>query len=204
MAVINGNGEWLNRNGRFVQPSTINKAMKKRDKVVCKIMKRTEALNVKMAEHKAWVKAEIEAYMTWLKAHADVTDVETKGNMTLSDYANLQAVEISVNDIIVFDERLNLAKGIIDKCLRKWTGESNVNIKAIVDEAFNVDKKGSVNKMMIMRLLGIEIKDADWVKAMNMIRESIAIGGTRKYLAFRKRSSCEDEFKAMNLNFSSM
>lgn len=204
MSVKNETGEWMNRNGRYVPPETINRATKKRDKVVGKIMKKTLALRMQMLLHKGWVQKEIEKYMKYLEKHAGVNDVDTKGNLTLSDYANLNAVEISVNDVITFDERLNLAKGIIDKCLRKWTGKSNRHIKAIVDEAFNVDKKGSVNKMMILRLLNIEIKDAEWMKAMNMIRESIDVTGTRKYLSFRKRTNCEEKFESLNLNFSSM
>ncbi len=204
MAVLNQDGEWMNRNGRFVNPKTINRVAKKRDAVVSKVMQKTMKLQSDMEKHKAWVRAEAEKYLAYVKKHAGVEDVVTKGNLTLSDYANLHAIEISVNDIIVFDERLNVAKGIIDKCLLKWTKKSNINLKAIVDQAFAVDKKTGVNKMMILKLLEIEIQDSDWKKAMNMIRESMSVSGTRQYLGFRKRANSEAKFTAINLNLSCM
>ena len=147
---------------------------------------------------------EVMQYITELQQVNGIKKQETKGNYTLSDYANLNQVEVSINNVVEFDERLNLAKSLIDKCLIKWTKRGNQNVRAIVNDAFDVDKKGNVNKMRIFSLMSLKINDKDWKKAMELIRSSMQVTSTKQYLNIRTRENVIDKWNFVNLNFSSL
>lgn len=199
MPILDSQGNWINRNGNPTPKKNVPSHMKKRDAVVTRIMRRARKLQQHMKREKLRIQNDIEKFNSSISEGA-----EPIGNLQLSDYANLNLVKITQAEVIRFDERLNVAKSIMDKCLRKWTTRSSQNLKAIITDAFNVDKKGNINKYMVFRLLQIEIDDADWKRATALIRESIQVEGTRKYLQFLTRSSKDDEYESLNLNFSSL
>jgi hypothetical protein len=54
-------------------------------------------------------------------------------------------IQRNIAEHIVFDERLQAAKQLIDECLKEWTTDGRDEIKAIINQAFNVDKKGEIS-----------------------------------------------------------
>lgn len=88
--------------------------------------------------------------------------------------------------------------------MRRWTKNANVKIKSLIDEAFNIDKKGRVNKYMILRLTKLKMNDKEWDKAVSMILDSQQITGTRQYLTLRVRRDKDSKWVNVNLNFSSL
>lgn len=194
--IKNEQGDALNRNGKYVPTKSIDRHLIARDRAVSKIMQRVLRLEKKIKSEKAYIKSEVDKF---INRYTDGKDVE--GNIQLSDYANLNLVVFRKNDIIHFDERLNSAKVFIDKCLKKWSSDANENLRGLVNEAFNVDKKGRVNTYMVLRLTRLKSSDPDWIKAIKLINESIEIAGTRNYMSFKRRISNESEFESINLNF---
>lgn len=204
MATINKQGDWLNRNGKFIPVENIQPKFKKRDAVVTKIVERAIKLQDRMIKDKKDFILMGVAYLMYLEKKHGIKDKKIEGNLTLSDYANTLQVKLSVNNMITFDEELNVAKKLIDECLRKWTKNSSVNLRSIVDEAFNIDKKGRVNTWMILRLTRLKINNKVWKRAMQMIIDSMEISGTRQYFTFKYRKDKDSLWKSLNLNFSSL
>jgi len=113
-----------------------------------------------------------------------------------------------LNDIIQFNEKLQIAKTIIDECLHKWSEGAHKNIRVLVDQAFQVDKKGKLNTSAILKLRTLNIRDKDWKRAMDLIADSIQVVGTKQYLNIRVRDIDFDgtpgKWHTVNLNFSSI
>lgn len=204
MPKLDSQGNWINRNNRPIPEANVDPTAKLRDAAVNRMVEKTRKLEAEMKKLKSELVNEVALYLGKVQELNGVKKQETKGNYTLSDYANLQQVEVSMNNVIEFDERLNIAKSLIDKCILKWTKRGNQNVRALITDAFDVDKKGNVNKMRIIGLMSLNINDKDWKKAMQLIRESMQVSATRQYLNIRTRESILDKWNTVNLNFSSI
>lgn len=203
MAKTNKDGYWISHRGKATPPEFIDPVVKKRDRIVEMIVKRAEKLQEKMTAEKQWMLSKIDEFIAYEEKKTGEPR-EGKGNLQLTSYDGSMQVQFNLNDIIEFDDRLQIAKGVIDKCLVKWSEGAHKNLRAIVEDAFNVDKKGNVNKQAILKLRSIKIQDDDWNKAMDLIVDSITIAGTRQYLNIFTRPNGSDKFKPVNLTFSSL
>ena len=206
MAKKDEKGNWLDPRGNTVPQKFIPIIDRKRDKAVEDVHGAIDKLESFMLKTKEMCLALIEAYQDWLDKECN-TKREGKGNLQLTNFSGDKRVEIRINDMVEFDERLGLAKTKIDECIVRWSDGSRDEIAAIVRQAFNLDKKGNVNRQMILRLLGLEIKDATWVEAMDLIRKSIQVTGSRQYIQMSRKVKSEtgaEQWETINLNFSAM
>jgi P2-related tail formation protein len=112
-------------------------------------------------------------------------------------------VEIRFKERIQFGVELQLAKQKIDECLKEWTTDSNINLRAIINEAFQVDKKGEIAKYRILGLRRYNIKDPTWKEAMELIDQAINVTSTKQYVAFYERDAAGD-YQQIILNFSAL
>jgi len=110
-----------------------------------------------------------------------------KGNITLTTYDGKYRLVVAINDQIVFDERLQVARELIGGCIEKWSEGSRNEIRLLVQDAFQVDKAGKLNTARILGLRRLEITDPDWLKAMAAISDSIQVSGSKQYLRFYER-----------------
>jgi hypothetical protein len=93
-----------------------------------------------------------------------------------------------MNDQLIFDERLQIARQIISDCLDKWSDGARPEIRMLVNDAFQVDKAGKINAARVLGLRRLDIRDSDWQKAMKAITESIQVSGSKQYLRFYERN----------------
>lgn len=206
MAKKDDNGNWLDPRGQSVPPKFVPDVDKKRDQTVEKVHTIIDKLEVHMKDAKSDILELIADYLEWLTEKTKTTR-EGKGNLTLTSFSGDKQLEIRINDVIDFDERLSLAKTKVDECIKNWSGEANSKIVTIVRQAFNLDKSGAINKAMIMRLLSLEIKDNLWREAMELITQSIHVKGAKQYLQIKrlvKTESGAEKWEPANLNFSAM
>lgn len=196
-------GEWINSRGTPIHPGKIKPDAKRKDRLVEQILSDASRLHEKMRQAKREYMEIVNEYIEFLQ---DENDVERsgKGNLILSNFSNTKQVEIKVNDIFVFDEKLQIAKQIIDNCIVRWSKNANSNLKALVDSAFKVDRKGNIDKHAIKSLTQLNITDAAWEKAMKLINDSLTVTGTKQYMTIKERDSIEGKWHTINLNFSTI
>jgi len=111
-----------------------------------------------------------------------------KGNVTLFSFDGRYKVVRSMQDQQVFDERLQAAKALIDECLRDWTKDAHINIRAIIDRAFEVDKQGNLSVSRILTLRRVQIDDVRWQNAMQAISDSLQVITTKSYIRVYERA----------------
>lgn len=125
-----------------------------------------------------------------------------KGHKTLMSHDTLFKVRVQVADNITFGPELQVAKGLIDECLNEWAEGARDEIRTIVTRAFNTDKEGQINKAELFMLLRLEIEDARWNRAMEAIRASIRVTGSKEYVRFYQRSSLDEGWQAITIDLS--
>lgn len=126
-----------------------------------------------------------------------------KGNITLMTFDGCAKVQVQVADRLEFGPELLSAKSLIDECLIEWAVDSRVEVQALVNRVFQVDKEGQISKAGLFMLLRVEIADERWVRAMDAIRDSIRVVGSRQYVRFYQRDSSDAQWRAVSIDIAS-
>lgn len=203
MAVKNKRGDWIDTNGNVIPASIIDVQIKRREALITGLMKKIRAEQARLEKLKSQVSQQIRKYME-SNDHVPKTahGKQWRGNMTLTNFDQTEQIEVKVSRTMVFDERLNAAKVIIDECLGRWSKDSNDNLRVAITEAFDVDKSGTVDTKMILRLTKWKIRDKKWRRAVELILQSISEQTSVTYYQFRERDDADAGWNAVSLNFS--
>jgi len=129
--------------------------------------------------------------------------LEWKGNALLFTFDEKYKIEMRFREKIQFGIELQLAKQKIDECIKAWSVDSNDNLKAIINEAFQVDKRGQLARYRIFALRRYKIKDPIWKEAMELIDKAIMVTSTKQYISFAVRDEAGNYNKVV-LNFSTL
>lgn len=124
-----------------------------------------------------------------------------KGNVSLQSYDGRYKFQIAMQDKTVFDERLQIAKNLIDECISEWSTGSAVEIKALVNDAFQVDKEGKVSTYRVMGLKRHNFDHPKWLKAMQAIQDATQVTSTKEYLRVYERDE-HGKYQQIALDFN--
>ncbi|HPM03681.1 MAG TPA: DUF3164 family protein, partial [Candidatus Cloacimonadota bacterium] len=187
--------------GREYSAKLLDPQIVKKEDLITKVMERTFKLHDHIQVQKQKIVDDVEAYLAKV---ADQYGESWKGNAELVSFDSKFKIEIRYRERIQFDEKLQVAKQKIDDCLKRWSENSNLNLQAVIKEAFQVDKKGEIAKSRILGLRKYNIKDPEWIMAMDLIDQAIQITSTKQYIAFYYRPEPDKPYQQVLLNFSAM
>lgn len=202
MADKDKQGRWIDGAGSAIPVKYIDPVDKKRDMLVEKDFRLALAARNQLAKFKATVLADISNYLDWLAQRNGEETLNPGGNYILTGFSGNKRIQIKINKVLEFDERLQLAKQKIDKCLEKWSDDGNENLKVVVFDVFKVDQKGQVDTRRILSLRKLQIKDAEWKQAMDLIAEALLVTGTRSYLLFQSKQHKDAEWETLRLDLA--
>jgi hypothetical protein len=197
------NGYMQDSQGRFVPVDKVKDIDKLRDQTVKEIVDKVKKMQEVLAKFKTEVRNDLFSYLSLSYEKYGKKFGGKKGNVTMSSYDGSLRILLAVSDTIYFDERLQVAKGLIDDCINRWARGSSSEIRALVNDAFQVDRQGTVNTARILGLRRLEIDDPQWKQAMDAISDSIQISGTKEYLRFYVRDTT-GKYQAIPLDFVAM
>ena len=195
-------GNWIDPTGHPVPVKYIGKVEKQRDVTVEKIFSAGVKLQKEMSKFKVLALGDVDKYLDWLASENGIEALNKGGNYELANFSANRKVYIKVNKTIELDERLQLAKTLIDECLVSWSKNADQNLKAVVMHAFRVDTKGRVNIRAILSLLKLNIKDAQWAKAMELIKQAITVIGSKQYIFLQMRPNPRAEWQTIRLDLA--
>lgn len=190
---------WVDKKGNKVPYYYVSEEDRARDRCARKVKKRVEKLRDTVEEAKGDI---VELINDYLAEVADRFDEDWKGNATIRGFSDLFKIEVNVSERIEFDEKLQIAKQKIDNCINDWAQNSSRKIQQLVNKAFKVDKKGLVNKRMLLGLRNLDIDDEEWNEAMDIIADSVNVVDSKEYYRFFKREDRKEGYDPINLNFS--
>lgn len=180
-------GYMQDQQGRLVPKSKIKPVDRERDRLVRDLVKRAQTVGTGLRGFKDESMAAVKAFVEHSAAEYGAGRGGRKGNMTLTSYDGSYKVVIAVHEYIAFNERLQVAKELVDNCIRRWAKGSRAEIKVLVEDAFEVDKQGRVNTKRILGLRRLDIDDEEWKSAMSAVSSSMEVAVSREYIRFYRQ-----------------
>ena len=175
-------GYWRDARGRLEPIASVKQEDRMEDELVRKLIGKAENLNQLLAGFKEYAFSEVAAFRALVAAEYGVTKGGDKGNVTLTSYDGQLQVQVSVNETIAFGPQLSAAKELIDNCIRRWSEGSGPQIKALIDEAFQVNK-GKIDTQRVLGLRRLDMGgDEEWGRAMEAIADAVRVTGSRQYV----------------------
>lgn len=174
--------------GTLVPESKVKAVDKDRNEVVLQLIAEAHSASATLAAFKLIAMQAVQDFVDRSLSEYSAKWGGLKGNVTLTSYDGKYKVVRQIQEHIVFDERLQAAKALIDGCITRWSKGSNANIKAIVNRAFQVDKEGLISTGKVLSLRSLDIEDPEWDQAMRAIGDSMQVVSTKAYLRFYERN----------------
>lgn len=197
-------GYMVDGKGSLVPEQNVSALDKLRNEMVNRLAGRAISRSLELTSVKEWVLSEIDAFLELSAQQYGVSLGGKKGNITLYSFDQQYRITIQVADRISFDERLQVAKVLIDECIREWGADARSELMTLINDAFQVDKEGKVSTTRVLGLRRHEIKDEKWTKAMQAIGDSMLTVGSKRYVRFYTRIGKSDDYQPILLDFSKL
>lgn len=188
--------------GNLVPVSKIKPIDLARDELVLQMVEEAKHVNTEIAEFKKGVFADILAFVDLSAEQYDVKLGGKKGNVTLYSFDGRYKVQLAISETLVFDERLQAAKALIDSCINSWNMDDNARV--LINDAFRVDKEGKINTGRVLGLHRLNIQDDAWKKAMQAIGDSVQVAGSKRYVRFYERVGDSEKYEAIRLDIAAV
>jgi hypothetical protein len=193
-----------NADGHLVPEAAIKPIDALRDLLVQNIVQNAKVASNELAQLRDDALSEIDDFVGQSASEYGVQLGGNKGNLELISFDGCQKVTRHVADHITFDEQLQIAKELIDRCIIRWSETSDVNLAVVAQDAFQVDKSGKVSTSRVLGLRKHNIDDGEWKKAMEAISNSVTKTGSKVYVRIYERKTPQDEWQPVSLNIANV
>ena len=191
-----------NAKGALIPLETIKAADRLEDEVVRKVISFARDLSAQIARFKGHTFEDLNGFQSLLEQEYGARAGGAKGNVTFQSFDGLLSVQVQIADQISFGPALQEGKKLIDECLIEWGAESRPELRALVNRVFSVEKEGQINRAELFGLLRLEITDERWLRAMEAIRDSIRVTGTKAYVRFYERDTPQQKPRAITIDLA--
>lgn len=188
---IDGNIYFVNGDGGLIPEMAVKPADKLQDEIVREVIGAALPISAMVAAFRQETLGTMDDLVALLEQEYGARRGGSKGNLTFTSFDGTLKLCVQVSDTIVFGPELQVAKGLVDECLREWTVGSRVELQAIINRAFDVDNQGRINRAALLGLMRLEITDARWLDAMRAIRDSMRTVGSKRYVRMYRRDNAK-------------
>lgn len=188
---------------RMIPESQIKPLDLLEDKLVRELIAFAKELSERIARFKLHTQADIDAFMQLSAEQFGTTYGGPKGNVTFRTLDGLLSVSLQIADRMAFDHKLQHAKALFDECVTEWSDGARDEIKALVLQAFEPRKDGTLNRESILALRKLNIADPRWKKAVEAINDSIIPLGTKPYYRFYEAEGFGEKAKPIVIDLAS-
>ncbi|MCW5223493.1 DUF3164 family protein [Verminephrobacter aporrectodeae subsp. tuberculatae] len=197
-------GYRVDAKGCLIPEHLIRPIDRARDELVKELAHQAASVNARLRAFKTRVFDDINAFVDLSGEEYGVKLGGKKGNLTLFSFDGAFKVQVAICEHMVFDERLQAAKHLIDACITDWSQGSRAEIKVLVQAAFQTDKEGKINTGRVLALRRLDIGDAKWLTAMKAIGESLQVVGSKEYVRFYERIGNTDQYRPVSLDMAAV
>lgn len=200
---VGGRPMMADAQGRLVPVALVKPVDKLMDETVRKIVAFALDLEAQIARFRGHCFEDVADFQALIAQEYEASVGGRRGNVTLTSFDGLQKVQIQVADLLAFGPELQAAKRLVDDCLTDWSAGAGDELRSIVTRAFQVDKEGRVNRAEIFMLLRVQIEDSRWIRAMDAVRDSIRVLGSKTYIRFYRRESVDQGWSPISIDLAS-
>ena len=189
---------------RLVPLRRVRAADLERDQLVRGLAGEAEAIHERLAAFRSAAMEQIDAFIERAGREYDISMVGDKGNVTLSSYDGRIRIQVQVTEYVEFDERLQVARRLIEQCVHRWGRNASTKLRTLVKDALQVDTKGRLSTSRLLALRKHEMEgDEEWGRAMQAIADSVRVGRTKRYLRVQKRTA-DGRYETVALSISAV
>lgn len=192
-----------NAKGALVPIETIKPEHIEEDALVRDLMSEAEEINQRLAAFKQKALGSVGAFRELIAEKYGAKKGGKKGNVTLNSFDGSLQLVVAVNESISFGPELEAAKALIDECIHDWSRDANANLRALIDDAFQVDKQGKISTGRVLGLRRLNIEDDKWLNAMNAISDALRVTGSKTYFRAYKRNPDNEDRTPVCLDIAS-
>lgn len=189
ITMVNGQPHLTDTKGRLVNQAMVQPFDLLMDETVRNIVRFTRALHDQIARFKQHTLDDVLGLKALLAQDHNVTIGGEKGNITLTTFDGLMKVSLKVADLTIFGPELQAAKAKVTECITGWSEGAKPELIALVNNAFQVDEAGKINRANLLYLLRLAIPDPTWCEAMELIRKAERPIGTKEYVTVHVRDA---------------
>lgn len=193
-----------NYRGDLVREDSIKDIDLVRDRLTIEIVQKAQAMHDLLAKCKAEMMADIEAFVSLSAEQYGVNWGGKKGGVTLASFDGRYKVILSIADVIVFDERLQVAKELINECLLEWSTGAHKGLVTLVNDAFRTDANGNLRTNRVLGLRRHNIDDPRWMRAMDAIADALQVVGSNRYIRVYERVGTTEKYDHVPLDIASV
>lgn len=195
-------GYMRNPAGHLVPRDQVREQDLLRDQVAADLADRAINIHHQLKAFKARALADIADLVRVSAEKYKVSIGGEKGNVTVTTFDGRFKVIRAYAERIVFTEEIEAARALINACIVRWSEGANPHIRALVDRAFRTDSRGQIKMSAVLELLRLDIKDDEWQRAMQAIRDSIQSTGTAVYVRVYERIDDTDQYRPISLDLA--
>ena len=199
---IDGSVYWTNADGGLIPDGAVKTIDKLQDELVRRITGFALPLSAQVARFRQHSFDDVDEFVALLEQEYQAKRGGSKGNLTFTSFDGLLKITVAVAETIVFGPELQVAKGIVDECLREWSAGSRDEIKTLITRAFDVDSQGRINRNALLSLLRLEMPGERWQTAMKAIRDSFRVIGSKRYIRMHRRDDAQAAWQAITIDVS--
>lgn len=202
ITLVNGKAYMNDAKGNLVPVELIKPADKLRDETVRTVMGYAKDISAQIGRFRKHSMDDLDGFDAILEQEYGAKSGGVKGNRTYQTIDGLMMIKVQINDFETAGPEIQVAKSLIDQCLREWTDEGRPEIRAIITKAFDVDKEGQLNLREIKKLTKLDIEDDRWKQAMRAIEDAINVQYSKQYVRFYERVSVKDEWSPVTVDLA--
>ncbi|MEX3614805.1 MAG: DUF3164 family protein [Burkholderia gladioli] len=188
--------------GRLVPLETIRPMDLARDDLVREVLFKALVLEAHATRLSQELLADIDTFIDLSAERYGAKIGGEKGNVTLTSFDGKVRILRVVPSTLTFDEGLQAAKALVDECVREWSIDSRPEIRALIENAFQVDKIGKISTERVLNLRTLDIVDPKWQRAMQALSDSIRIQYAAAYVRIERRNEQTNKFESIRFDLT--
>lgn len=193
---------WTNHRGLSVPREYVSKFDRKKETTLGALVKKAERIRALLTDFKVESFDIADQLYTQMMIDANVDSTGRKGNYTLFSFDKSIKLEVNVSDRLEFDENINFAQQKLSDFIAAKTDGADQELRELVNSAFTTTR-GRLDTKRIMSLFSLKINHPLWNEAMDLIKKSISVNSTVRYLTLWVRNDY-GRYEQINLNFSNI
>jgi hypothetical protein len=193
--------KWIDSEGREVPAKYVSAYDKARDYTARRILDRFERCRELLETCYAASMQDIED-LERFAGREEVALGGAKGNLQFTDFSGCIRVSREARYEIQFDERLQAARDIICRLVEAKALGIDADLAEIVKGVFAPNSAGLLSASRVLGLLRYSVRDADWLRAMDLIRASIKSQRGKTLLSCAERATADSEWSPILLDLA--
>lgn len=204
ITMINGRPHQSDPKGRWIDQEMIQPAHLLEDEAVRKVVEYAVLLQAQIARFRDHTIDDIASVKEMLAQEHGTTVGGEKGNISLTTFDGLLRVSVKIADLTEFGPELQLAKSKVTECLRTWSQGADAKLVAVVENAFQVDQAGQINRSNLLYLTRLNIEEPLWKEAMALIRAAERPMGTKEYVQIHRKARIGARWEHVAIDMSAV